>query len=70
MDAHSETLLRLEKLQAALDSLCREVEDIRAEVRLKSKQTAARELLAVLDDVARISGRAQDGTLPLDFGSR
>lgn len=69
MDTHSDTLARLEKLQIALDSLLREVEEIRAEVRLRSKQTAARELLLILDDVARISGKAHDDTLPLDFGS-
>jgi hypothetical protein len=68
MDIHSETLSRLDKLQASLDCLICELQTIRSEMRLQTKQTVTRELLTVLEDVAKI-GRRTSGSLPTSHGS-
>lgn len=65
MDTNAETLSRLDRLQASLDSLLHEVQIIRSEMGLKTKETVVQELLVVLEDVARIAGHHRDSLAPL-----
>ncbi|MBI2358990.1 MAG: hypothetical protein HYV04_08810 [Deltaproteobacteria bacterium] len=70
MDINAETLSRLDKLQASLDALLHELETIRSEMRLKTKEAMTQELLVVLEDVAKIAGHTRDALLPISASDR
>ena len=70
MDINAATLSRLDKLQASLDSLLHELETIRSEMRLKTKEAVTQELLVVLEDVAKIAGHTRDALPPICASDR